>query len=233
MRIKKDLREDLLHIMQLSDSFFPTGMYTMSNGLETLFYQNKIRGMEHLQTLIESCMKMQIGVADCIALGNTIDAANASAIKSVIEIDQTLYAMKLVREIREASIRSGIQLINCIDLFTKDNLLNKYKTVIKQKKASGVYPVALGVVSSIFGISKRNASQILLYTFAVSLVGAALRLGMINHNEGQAIIHTLKPTINVVSENVNKPLREMWQFFPALEIAQMVHERIESKMFVT
>jgi urease accessory protein len=32
---------DELSIMQLSDSFFPTGMYTMSNGLEALFYSDK------------------------------------------------------------------------------------------------------------------------------------------------------------------------------------------------
>jgi urease accessory protein len=27
-----------LSMMQLSDSFFPTGMYSMSNGLEAIFY---------------------------------------------------------------------------------------------------------------------------------------------------------------------------------------------------
>ena len=32
---------DELSIMQLCDSFFPTGMYTMSNGLEAIFYMIK------------------------------------------------------------------------------------------------------------------------------------------------------------------------------------------------
>lgn len=72
----------LLNILQLSDSFFPTGMYTMSNGLETLFYQNKVKNAEQLRMLIEFCIKMQIGVSDCVALGNTIDAANASNMRS-------------------------------------------------------------------------------------------------------------------------------------------------------
>ena len=30
-----------LSMMQLSDSFFPTGMYSMSNGLEAIFYSGK------------------------------------------------------------------------------------------------------------------------------------------------------------------------------------------------
>jgi len=220
-------------MMQLSDSFFPTGMYTMSNGLETLFYQNKIKDAKQMRMLIESCIKMQIGVADCVALGNTIDAANASNIKSIIEIDQTLYAMKLVKEIREASVRSGVQLLNCINAFTKNSLLNRYRRTVDRGKATGIYPVALGIASSVSGISKPDAALILLYSFSVSFVGAALRLGMIDHKEGQKIIHVLKPTIVTASKNVTKPLQAMWQFFPALDIAQMIHERIENKMFVT
>ena len=30
-----------MSMMQLSDSFFPTGLYTMSSGLETLFDEKK------------------------------------------------------------------------------------------------------------------------------------------------------------------------------------------------
>jgi len=232
-KTKSQREESLLSIMQLSDSFFPAGMYTMSNGLETLFYQNKIKNAKQLQALVESCIRMQIGVADCVALGNTIDAANASNIESIIEIDQTLYAMKLVKEIREASVRSGVQLLNCIYAFAKNSLLNKYRRAVSTERATGIYPVSLGIASNITGISKHSAALILLYSFSVSFVGAALRLGMIDHNEGQKIIHTLKPTIVTASKNVTKPLQAMWQFFPALDIAQMMHERIENKMFVT
>ena len=219
--------------MQLSDSFFPTGMYTMSNGLETLFYQNKIRGAKQLQMLIKSSIRMQIGVADCVALGNTMDAASKSDIKSILDIDQTLYAMKLVKEIREASVRSGTQLLNCMNTFARNNLLNRYRKSVKNGNATGIYPVALGIASNISGIAKTNAALILLYSFSVSFVGAGLRLGMIDHNEGQKIIHALKPTILEASKNVNEPMQAIWQFFPLLDIAQMMHERIENKMFVT
>jgi urease accessory protein len=205
----------------------------MSNGLETLFYRNEVTNAKQLRALIESAIKMQIGVADCVALGNSIDATNASDIKAVVEIDQTLYAMKLVREIREVSVRSGVQLLSCINEFKRNNLLAKYKKAIAKGMATGIYPVALGVASATCGISKRNAALILLYSFTVSFIGAALRLGMIDHKEGQKIIHELKPAMAEVSRNVNKPLKTMRQFFPALDIAQMLHERLENKMFVT
>jgi urease accessory protein len=219
--------------MQLSDSFFPTGMYTMSNGLETLFHEGKVRNAKELRRLIQCCITMQIGVADCVALGNAMDAATKHDIKSVIAVDQALYAMKLTKEVREASVRSGTQLLSCASIFVKNNLLNRYRTAIKNQRANGIYPVVLGVVASICGISKLDAAKILLYTTSISFVGSALRLGIIDHNEGQAIIHSLKPTIVIASENVNKSLTEMWQFLPALDIAQMAHERAENRMFLT
>jgi urease accessory protein len=74
----------------------------------------------------------------------------------------------------------------------------------------------------------------LLYGFVVSNVGAALRLGMIQHFEGQKIIHNLKPLMTkIVKENSNKAIEEMWQFSPQIEINQMSHEEMDSKMFIT
>ena len=38
-----DLQLEEISMMQLGDSFFPTGMYTTSSGLESLFYNRKIK----------------------------------------------------------------------------------------------------------------------------------------------------------------------------------------------
>ena len=41
-----------LSMLQLSDSFFPTGMYSMSNGLEAIFYSGKKMKAEELRELV-------------------------------------------------------------------------------------------------------------------------------------------------------------------------------------
>ena len=45
-----------LSLMQISDSFFPTGLYTMSNGLETLFSEKRITGMDELYELFRQTL---------------------------------------------------------------------------------------------------------------------------------------------------------------------------------
>jgi urease accessory protein len=222
-------------MLQLGDSFFPTGMYTTSSGLETLFYNKRIKTKQEIIEFITVCLQYQIGPADCAALSNAYDFANEKNISKIKEIDNILFSMKLIKEIREASIRSGRQLLNCLLSFVPDNnLISSYYTSIKNKTANGTYPVALALASNSLNIKKKRACLILLYGFTVSVTGAALRLGMLQHFEGQQVIHELKPIMgNVLDNNIKRHFSQLWQFSPSVDLIQMTHERMDSKMFIT
>jgi len=227
--------EQELGVMQLSDSFFPTGIFATSNGLEFLFTEKKIQGMTDLIEIIETSINQQIGPSDCVALANVIDEANKNNFDKVIEADNIVFATKPIKEIRNASVRSGVQLIKCVSEFVNDNkILNQYQDNITKNKAHGVYPVAFAVCCNALEIKKEKSMAMMLYGFTVGIVGAALRLGLIQHFEGQKIIHSLKPIISqTIKEYSNKSLLEMWQFAPQVDITQMSHEKMDSKMFIT
>jgi urease accessory protein len=226
-----------LGTLQLADSFFPTGMYTTSHGLEALLYtkRQKITHPGELQEMIKDYLECQIGPADCTALGNSYSCSERNDLNGLHEIDRTIFSMKLVREIRDASTRSGTQLIRCLVSFvTKDELLKKFNESIKAGLATGVYPVALAIACKALDISRNNAGLVMLYGFTVSMVGAALRLGMLQHYDGQRIIHQLKPDVlRIVRNCIDRPLASMWQFAPAIDILQIKHEGLSSKMFIT
>jgi urease accessory protein len=226
-----------LGTLQLADSFFPTGMYTTSHGLEALLYTKrlKITHPGELQEMIKDYLECQIGPADCTALGNSYSCSERNDLNGLHEIDGTIFSMKLVKEIRDASTRSGTQLIRCLVSFvTKDELLKKFNESIKAGLATGVYPVALAIACKALDISRNNAGLVMLYGFTVSVVGAALRLGMLQHYDGQRIIHQLKPDIlRIVRNCIDRPLASMWQFAPAIDILQIKHEGLSSKMFIT
>ena len=225
-----------ISMLQISDSFFPTGMYSTSSGLEALFYsRRKIVDADDLRELIKVYLECQIGPADCSALGNAYEQAQRKDLQKLLEVDNTLFSMKLIEEVRSASIRSGTQILKCVISFIPNNdILNRYQEAIKQKRAAGVYPVALAVISHTFGISKYKACLSMVYGFSVSIVGAALRLGTLQHFDGQRIIHELKPSISqVVEKYIDRPVTSMWQFAPDIDLFQIAHERMSSKMFIT
>lgn len=185
--------------------------------------------------LIKVFLEYQIGPADCTALGNAYEYAFASDVEKLVEVDRTLFAMKLIQEIRSASVRSGTQLLRCVLSFIPNNkVLSDYANAIKAGQALGLYPVALAVAANAFSIPKRKAGIMMLYSFSVSIVGAALRLGMLQHFDGQRIIDELKPTISKTVESyINRPFEGIWQFAAQIDIIQIAHERMTSKMFIT
>ena len=224
-----------MSMLQLSDSFFPTGMYSMSNGLEAIFYsKKKMKSTGELRDLIKTLLEYQIGPADCTALGNAYEFAQKFNLPKLIEVDRAIFSMKLVQEIRDASIRSGTQLVRCIRSFSDNKMLAQYEDSIRGRQAFGPYPVALAVAANAFLIPKRKAALMMLYSFSVSMVGAALRLGMLQHFDGQKVIDELKPTVlEVINANINRPIEGIWQFAPSMDILQISHERMNSKMFIT
>ena len=230
-----DEMEQELGVMQLSDSFFPTGIFATSNGLEFLFSEKKIQGMNDVINLIRVNITQQIGPSDCVALANAFEGARNNDFDRIVEADNIAFATKSIKEIRDASVRSGVQLIKCVSEFvTNNNILNQYRDNLIQNKIHGVFPVAFAVCCNALKIKKEKSMMMMLYGFTVGVVGAALRLGLIQHLEAQKIIHKIKPIIsNTIKENLDRTIFEMWQFAPQIDITQMSHEKMDSKMFIT
>jgi len=223
-----------LGMIQMSDSFFPTGLYANSNGLESIFQNNKKITHLEIGKIIETQLKQQIGPTDLIVMINTLKFASTKDFDKISEIDMKINSMKNIKEVREASKRSGIQLARCVNEFVKDEILEKYLEFYKKGMINGAYSVSFGLCANALGISPQKAGLMFLYGFIVSIVGAASRMGIIQHYQAQKIIHDLKPLISqIVSESLDKSTKDIWQFAPHLEILQMHHEKMDSKMFIT
>ncbi len=235
MYMNIDEIEQELGVMQLSDSFFPTGIFATSNGLEYLFSEKKIQGMTDLVEMIRINIIQQIGPTDCIALADVFENSDHGDFDGIIQADNTVFATKSIKEIRDASVRSGIQLVKCVVEFVKgDKMLKQYQDSILEKKAHGIFPVAFAVCCNALRIKKEKSMMMMLYGFSVTVIGAALRLGLTQHFEAQKIIHKIKPIIaQAIKDNSNKSLLEMWQFAPQMDVIQMSHEKMDSKMFIT
>ena len=227
-----DLSE--LTLMQLSDSFFPSGLYTMSNGLETIFDEKRVSSEGDVYDFLEVTLEQQLGPADSVALSNAYDCAKSKDISGIIRCDNVLYSMKLIQESRAASCRAGSQMLKCIVAISSDSFLKSYSEKISKNDSPGTHPVVAGVCSFAMGIKKEQARQMMMYGFCVSTTGAALRLGMIDHIQSQKILHKIKPKIQQTLEKfVDTKINDCWQFSPQYDLIQMTHENKFSKMFIT
>ena len=208
-----------LTLMQLSDSFFPSGMYTMSNGLETVFDEKRIRSESDVYDFLENILEQQLGPADSVALSNAYDCAKNGNIFGIIQCDEILHSMKLIEETRSASCRAGSQMMKCICAISSTEILEVYSEKISKNESPGTHPVVAGVCSFVLGVKKEQARQMMMYGFCVSVTGAALRLGLIDHIQSQKILHQLKPKIQEILENFkDTEIDDCWQFSPGYDL---------------
>ena len=114
--------------LQLSDSFFPSGMYATSSGLEAIFYEGGRSKLEALRgrlpALLETYISNQLGPVDCVLLSNAYDFALKSDLPGLLDLDRMAHCLRPVKEIREASARSGSQLLRCVSAFGNGGFLD-------------------------------------------------------------------------------------------------------------
>src|SRR6266508_4222702 len=95
---------ELLAALQLADSFFPSGMYTQSHGLES-FVAAGATGAARLEPLLHSYILHAAAPGDALAARWAARAAAARDLDLVAAVDARLEATKLSAEGRVASRR--------------------------------------------------------------------------------------------------------------------------------
>ncbi|HEX2556813.1 MAG TPA: urease accessory UreF family protein, partial [Nitrososphaera sp.] len=79
---------------------------------------------------------------------------------------------------------------------------------------------------------QKSAMRMMLYSYSAGIVASAIRLGIIEHLEGQSILTRLASVVNSL-HSLQKHNSKVWQLSPLAEILQMQHERDELRMFIT
>jgi urease accessory protein len=219
-----------LAALQLSDSFFPSGAYAHSGGLETLVADGEVRDAAGLRALLRTHLRERLSLADLPALLAAHAAAAAGDVPLLTEVDRALTAVKLAREERDGSSRVGRRVaIEAARLQPHPAL---------EALAGGGSPanaaVALGVAAFAFGIEAPEAALMACYTFGAGLVSAALRLMRLGHGEAQAVLRECRPDMELaVATAAEIPWKELRPCTPQLDVAGARHEGAEARLFAS
>lgn len=221
----------LLAALQLGDSLFPGGGFTLSHGLETLAERRLVADVAALQEWIAVSLRWQVAPSD----GVTAAAAwsHADELERVAEIDRLLHATKLAREPREASERTGRQMLATLAGLAGGSLA-RYRREVVAGRAPGLQPVVLGLAGRQLGVGRRETVLLLLHLFVAGCIGAALRLLDVDDVETQRVRYDLTPTIAAAAdEALAVPWKEMYACAVQTELMTMMHERATMRLFAS
>lgn len=223
-----------LALMQLSDSFFPSGSFTLSHGLEAMVQTNQIRNPQDIEAFLYLLLHNKVGCSDLIALIHAYRASTNNDPHEVRRADACLYAQTLIQTTREAQRRSGQALLVVARSTWNDPQLEALQDDVDIHKTPGLHPIVFAMVGRAVHLSESDTSFAFLHNFMTGIVGAAIRLGVLGHLSAQSILCKMATEIDaIVSQSMSRSLDDMWSCTPAIDIAQMSHHRLTSKQFST
>jgi urease accessory protein len=224
---------NLLATLQLADSFFPSGMFTQSHGLERLV-EIGLRGEDQLAALLATYLRHVVGPADALAARWVVRCATADDLETVVSIDARLEATKLASEGRVASRRCGGRILQLGAELYPNGLSARYSQLVRSGHIPGHQAIALALLAASAGLDEQAAALIELHTFSVSLLSAAVRLGILDHIAAQRLLLHAQP---IMAEAASTSAASDWQtiggFAPAIELAQFQHRYALGHMFVS
>ncbi|MFI8696503.1 urease accessory protein UreF [Dietzia maris] len=245
----------LLLALQFTDSSFPSGMYTLSHGLEGLRQLGAVEGgavkggagagARSVAEAVHGILRYSAGPAEATALalawaathehaGETASADPEALLAALTRIDRRLHATRLTREFRDGATRTGKQVLDLAAELLDDPVVSAWNDHVRARRSPGSQSVVMGVVYARGGLSRREAVAADLTALVISLSGAALRLRLADHRTAQALVRGAAPVIAEVADAaVGRSLEELGGFAPVLDLASCHHERADARLFAS
>lgn len=221
----------LLSGLRFVDSFFPSGGFAFSSGLEAAVHGGTVRNGEDLRRYAEDWLCHGIGPCEGVAVGEGHRALEMKDIALARRADATLEAMKLAHESRQASRQMGRQVVRISgEQFGDPAVLREFREAIETGRTPGHAAVAVGMALAACGWPREQAVAAYLYQTTVGLVSAGMKLLPVGQAEGQRLLAGLAPVIMQGARDARDET-EMKCWTPVQDIYAMRHARLASRMF--
>lgn len=221
-----------MRLLQFTDSQFPVGTFSFSNGLETASFEKIVTNAKTLEDFARS-QSHQGAFSDGVAALHAFRAYKKGDFKKCLEIDRYLYNFKMNDEARQMGTRMGKKLLELGSRLYKDSIITDWLEAIGKGETPGMYPVAQGVMFAIAGVSEKDLFCSHQYGVINMVLGAALRCVKVSHYDTQQILENLSQDIEHLYDEVAKmELKDMNAFYPELDILASLHEKGNMRMFM-
>ncbi|HEU5079336.1 MAG TPA: urease accessory UreF family protein [Opitutaceae bacterium] len=220
--------------LQLNDSFYPTGAYAHSFGLEGLVEQGVVRDRETLReyvfaSLIPALARNEMPLACHASRGFAEQNWDL-----VGEVSLLSAAIKSSREARVASENIGRQRAELCASLHKSELAREYLERSQREGWPYSSAVSCALEGHVIGMPRDAILASMFYSAVSTLLAAAMKLLRIGQNGSQSLLtEAMSHATKTISAAQNVALTEIGWFNPWLDIAAARHERAEARLFIS
>lgn len=222
----------LMHLLQFTDSAFPVGTFSFSNGLETAAYEGTVHDAKTLEDYAQS-IALQAAYSDGIIAIQAFRAAQAMDYEAIVSVDRNLILFKMNEEARQMLRRMGKKLAELSVQIFDDPLISRWLEDIRAEQSPGTYPVAQALAFATAGLAETDLFCSHQYGVINMVLSAALRCVKVSHYDTQRILFKLSHQSQDLYEEVRTmTFNDMNAFVPEIDILASLHEKGNMRMFM-
>ncbi|WHY01563.1 urease accessory protein UreF [Neobacillus sp. DY30] len=224
----------LLSLLQLGDSNFPSGAFSHSFGLETYIQDESVHNKETFFEWITIFLEKQLAYTDGLACRLTLEALMNQDVAEIWNLDRKLFVLNMPEETRQANRRIGERLVVIgIDLYSIP-LLEDYLKKIRTNEAFGHPAIVFMIICNFLKIDRDQAIVTFLYSTITTLVQNGVRGIPLGQTAGQRILLEIHPVLlKTVKKIKTLEIDDFGAVAPGIEIAQMRHEKLHVRLFMS
>jgi len=221
-------------LLQAVDSFYPTGSYAHSFGLEGLVQAGVMRDRETLRAFILQSALPALRQTELPIAVHAWRAFGKPDWKTVGELCVLSAALKTAREARLASENIGRQRAELAAQLHRSPLAAEFL----QHAATHRWPMGAAIAAALEGRVLGAPLPAILagvcYANLASLLSAAMKILRLGQSAAQSLLTealTTAPAMMTTAETL--PIDEIGWFNPWLDIAAARHETADARMFIS
>ncbi len=222
----------VMRLLQFTDSTFPVGTFSFSNGLETASFEGIVTNAKTLEEFARSQAR-QAAFSDGVVALHTHRAFLLGDYDICKKCDHYLMMFKMNAEARLMITRMGKKLAELGVKLFEEPMIKQWLDDIKAGKTPGTYPVAQGMIFAKAGIGEKELFCSHQYGIVNMVLSAALRCVRVSHYDTQLILGKISNEIESLYEEASQmALQDMNAFYPELDILASLHEKGNMRMFM-
>lgn len=222
----------VMRLLEFTDSAFPVGTFSFSNGLETAAEQGLVHDAATLEEYTRDIAR-QAAFTDGVAALHAYRGYGLGRYEGILAADRQAILCKMNAEARLMTRRMGRKLAELADRIFPDPTVGRWLGDIAGDRTPGTYPAAQGIVFAACGISERDLFCSHQYGAVNMVVSAALRCVRVSHYDTQRILFRAAGMAgDLYAQASEMELDDMYAFVPQIDILASLHEKGTQRMFM-
>lgn len=224
----------IVGLLQAGDSYYPTGGYAHSFGLEGLVQEGVVRDRDTLRAFLDLMVLPALRQAELPLAAHAWRALGGPDWEAVGALCRLSSALKAPRELRTASENIGRQRAELAASLHDSALARDFAARAAAAGWPGSSAVSAALEGRVLAAPLPAVLAGLLYSNVAAVLASAMKILRIGQNATQSLLTaTLSRAPELVAAAEATPLDQIGWSNPWLDVASARHETADSRLFIS